>query len=185
MPSPIAHGSLAIPAWSLLRRGVSPPISRLRRAMLVLWLLFATVAPDADIAISWIRTGKPFQDHGSYAHSLLISPFFGVIFAAGWIMLQKGADFRRAWLVGSALYALHIVMDWMTIGSRGVAMVWPITSQRFLAPFGLFAGVEHSQWQRWDLHLIMLANETIFLLLVWSLSAWFQRRIARRGVSLG
>ncbi|HED54796.1 MAG TPA: metal-dependent hydrolase [Phycisphaerales bacterium] len=185
MPSPIAHGSLALPAWLLMQRGVLPPISKIRRAVLVLWLLFATVAPDADIAISWVRTGDPFRDHGSYAHSLLIAPIFGVLFAGIWIMVQRGTDVRRAWAVGTSLYALHIVMDWMTIGSRGVAMFWPVLSDRFVAPFGIFAGVEHSQWQRWDLHLIMLANETLFLLGVWCLTTLIRRRYAQQGRFLG
>ncbi len=176
MPSPIAHGSLAIPA----RAAMGTPAKGVRGVLVFGLLLFACVAPDMDIAISWYRTGRPFAEHGSYTHSLLLAPVFGVLFACAIKLISSNARAGRAVLIGSLLYASHVVMDLMTMGSRGVAMFWPIYPERIASPMGIFVGVEYSDLERYDLHLMMLANEVLFGLVVWGVTALVTRR-NRRG----
>ena len=176
MPSPIAHGSLAIPA----RAALGAETKGLRGLIVFGLLGFACVAPDMDIAISWMRTGRPFAEHGSYSHSFLLAPAFGVLFACALRLISPKSRTLRAFAIGTLLYALHVVMDLVTIGSRGVAMFWPIYSERLASPYGVFVGVEHSNWKRYDLHLLMLANEVAFGLVVWGLTVLVVRRRRRR-----
>lgn len=180
MPSPIAHGSLAIPARALLgaeARGV------LGVRGLLVWglLLFASVAPDMDIALSWYRTGKPFAEHGSYTHSLLLAPVFGVVFALMLRVVAPRVHFWRAMLAGTGLYGLHVVMDLVTMGSRGVSMLWPVMPGRIAVPFGVFVGVEHSDWKRVDLHLLTIGTEAAFALAVWGVTRAARKRRSARG----
>ncbi len=173
MPSPIAHCSLAIPARAALG-------DRDQGALrgLAVWglLLFACVAPDMDIAISWYRTGKPFAEHGMYTHSLLLAPIFGVLFGGAIRLISPGVRLRRAVLVGTLLYALHVLMDLITFGSRGVSMFWPIAPERIASPFGVFAGVEHSDWKRVDLHLLTIGTESVFGVMVWAITRAVRKR---------
>lgn len=175
MPSPIAHGSLVVPACAAL----GAETRGLRGLMAFGLVLFATVAPDMDIPISWARTGKPFLEHGSYSHSLLLAPIFGVLFACAMKLISPNVRAVRAFAVGALLYALHVVMDLLVIDSRGVSMFWPIVPGRIASPYGIFAGVEYSDWRRWDLHLLMLANEVLFGLVVWGVTAIVIRRRRR------
>jgi len=151
---------------------------------LMVWglLAFAAVAPDVDIAISLIRTGRPFAEHGMYTHSLLLAPIFGVLFAGALRAITGNVRLGRAVLIGTLLYALHVVMDLITVGSRGVSMFWPVVPGRITSPFGVFVGVEHSDWKRVDLHLLTIGTEVAFGLIVWALTHAARRRKGR-GVS--
>lgn len=178
MPSPIAHGSLAIPARALL--GVD--VRGFRNMMVWGLLVFAAVAPDVDIAISLVRTGRPFAEHGMYTHSLLLAPAFGVLFAGAIRLISPQMRMGRAILIGTLLYASHVLMDLITVGSRGVSIFWPLAPERIASPFGVFVGVEHSDWKRVDLHLLTIGTEVAFGLVVWALTHAARRRKGR-GVS--
>lgn len=179
MPSPIAHGSLAIPA----RAALGAETGGVRGLMVWGLLLFACVAPDVDIAISWARTGRPFAEHGSYSHSLLLAPVFGVLFACAMRVISPGVRTGRAVLVGTLLYALHVMMDLVTMGSRGVSLFWPIVPERIASPFGIFVGVEHSDWKRVDLHLLTIVTELVFGLVVCAVTKAVVRKRRDRSVS--
>lgn len=176
MPSPIAHVALAVPARAVL--GVE---SRGVRGLAV-WglLMFACVAPDMDIPIEWARTGDAFALHGSYSHSLLIAPVFGAVFAGAMRLVAPGARWWRALWVGTGLYALHVLMDLVTAGSRGVSLLWPVVPGRIGTPVGIFVGVEHSDWKRVDKHLLTIVTEGAFALVVWAVTRVVVRRRARR-----
>lgn len=130
----------------------------------IIWgmLLFASVAPDFDIPINLIRSGDAFGAHGSYSHSLLLAPIFGVAFLCAIKLIWREANARKVFLIGAGLYALHVLMDLMTHDSRGVSLFWPIMPERIACPAWLFVGVEHSDWKRIDLHLLTIVTESVF-----------------------
>lgn len=167
MPSPIAHGSIAIAAHAALG---ARPVGVVRT--LAVWglLLFACVAPDMDIPIEWARTGDAFALHGTYSHSLLLAPAFGVLFTLAMRLIAPSVRTPRALAIGTALYALHVLMDLVTMGSRGVSLFWPLSDARIASPIAIFVGVEHSDWKRLDLHLLTLVTEGAFALVVWGLT---------------
>ena len=138
----------------------------------IIWamLIFASFAPDLDIIINLIRTGDGFQLHGAHSHSLLLAPVFGVLFLCAIKWIWPGAKPSRVFMVGTGLYALHVIMDLLTMDSRGVALFWPIFPDRIASPVAIFVGVEHSDWKRIDLHALTLITETMFAALVFGIS---------------
>lgn len=175
MPSPIAHASVAFLGSAALGDRAQNE-SVWRTWAVVLLVVFACGAPDLDIIAGWLLISDGFTYHGAYSHSLLLAPVFGVLFAGGMKLLRPGVTLGRAWAVGAALYAGHVVMDALIYDTRGVAMLWPILPDRFASPVVLFVGVEYSQWWRWDMHLLTLVNEVAFGVLM----LWVSRRLKRR-----
>ncbi|MEM9166221.1 MAG: metal-dependent hydrolase [Planctomycetota bacterium] len=178
MPSPIAHGSLTM----LAQPALGPAYRRAeqhQQALLSFLALFACGAPDLDIFIGIVVDGDAFLNHGTWTHSLVLAPVFGVAFAiaAGFLcpLFKKTEHRMRAFAVGTSLYALHVGMDFITIGSRGVSLYWPFTAERVVPPFGVFTGVEHGDWTRWDKHLITVGTELAFAAVIWAIA----RRVNR------
>lgn len=142
-----------------------------QRVMISLMALVVCGMPDLDIVIGLARTGDAFADHGYQTHSLLIAPVVGVGFAilCGAIAPNfREARFHfRAFCMGTALYALHVIMDYLTHDSRGVGLFWPVVERRFASPVALFIGVEHGEWWRWKEHVLTVATELVFAAVVW------------------
>ena len=166
MPSPLAHGALALLALPALSD--RQPRSAARRGAVVVVLVTFLCLPDVDILAGWIATGEPFRYHGGASHSLLLAPLAGVLFA---LVIGRlcSSGWARRWVVGTCLYGSHVLMDALTPGG-GVAMWWRLSSARIVSAWTPFYGVRHSQWQEWQLHLMTLANEGAFAAMV--IGAW-------------
>lgn len=178
MPSPIAHGSTVVFAPQVLGADVPRDL----RGVLV-WglLLFASVAPDFDIPINWIiDEGRGMRLHGSYSHSLLLAPIFGVIFMLAMRLVWPEAKGGRVWALGTGFYAVHIVMDLLTMGARGPSLFWPVHPERIASPIGIFVGVEHSEYWRWDRHALTIVTEALFALVLYAIARY--TRLLKRGV---
>ena len=170
MPSPIAHGSIVMLAQPALGAAWRDS-TKAQRVLISLMALFICGMPDLDIFIGLARTGDAFAEHGYQTHSVLISPVVGVGFAV--LAAAIAPTFRekrslfRAFLIGTALYALHVVMDYLTHDSRGVGVLWPLVPQRFASPVPLFVGVEHGEWWLWKQHVLTASTELVFAAGVW------------------
>ena len=177
MPSPIAHcsmGWLVTPtAWRAL--------SRRRKWLLAMAVMFACVAPDIDILIDPLLGNKPFAHHGYWTHSFLFVLPFALVFA---VVMRQVLPWRlgKLALLGGCCYASHVLLDWLNPG-RGVAMLWPLVETRFTSPVKLFVGVEYGDLSRWDKHLMTLLNEGLFALIFYGIWRWRcrPRSAARRG----
>ena len=179
MPSPIAHSSLLLAIAPPIRPALQA-LPRGRRWWFFVAVVFALLAPDADIALGLIFQRGPFALHGGPTHSLVLAPLFGLFWAGvlwGCLFREEAArramDWRWLWVLGTAAFASHVFMDWLTPG-RGVGMFWPINEHRVGSPIKLFVGVEHSNWRDWHHHGLTVMTETGFALLMaaagWALS---------------
>jgi membrane-bound metal-dependent hydrolase YbcI (DUF457 family) len=63
-------------------------------------------------------------------------------------------------------YSLHILMDFLTFGERGIMLFWPLSLERFESPVKLFYGVRWSADLLSPVHLNTLVNEFVFVFLV-------------------
>ena len=184
MPSPIAHGSIVMLAQPAMGRAWRA-LPRSQQILTSLLMLFACGAPDLDIVVGLATTGDAFANHGYQSHSLLLAPAFGVLFAA--VMALLAPSFRRgqllagSWLMGTALYALHVGMDYLTLDSRGVGLFWPVIPERFASPFGIFLGVEHGEWWLWREHVLTATSELGFAFVVWLIARVVRRRRSHAG----
>jgi len=121
MPLPLAHafigGSLTVAAWP-----VKTPAG-FRRGLVVGAVL--GVCPDFDYLLNWLRVSGHGWHHG-FTHSVVFALVVGI--AASWVFGVRG---WRGALVCTAAVLAHPLLDYLLTDSRGVALWWPVTDQRF------------------------------------------------------
>jgi membrane-bound metal-dependent hydrolase YbcI (DUF457 family) len=176
MPSPIAHAALA-----LVVRAFADRTSRLQRAIGSRPAFFypavvaALWAPDIDFLIR-VFFEHPSLRHGAATHSLVFAAVFGGIFAAA-CCLRYGPALPMAPVlgIGVACAMAHAFMDMATWGG-GVMLLWPFSMERFSTAVPFFYGARHSQPTAWGLHLVTLATELPFVLLLWMVARRYWQR---------
>lgn len=90
--------------------------------------------PDLDVVA--FRFGIPYHapwGHRGAAHSLGFAALIGVALAA-LAPLARLPRWRTA-LLGTAVMASHGLLDTMTDGGLGIALLWPFSHERFFAPW--------------------------------------------------
>ena len=83
------------------------------------------IAPDFDYALNWMRVSGGGWHHG-FTHSI---PFALVL---GFVMIALFREWKvRTYIVFTAAYVSHTLVDYMFTESRGVALWWPFTNYRY------------------------------------------------------
>jgi len=166
-------------AWPLVGRNATGPLSSLRRWLLVAATLTAFMAPDFD-GVAALLVGRPWRDfHNNWTHSLSFCLALSVPFGLICGLLAQGRYLFFAAL-GAAAALSHVVLDALTWGS-GVMLLWPFTPQRFQSPILIFRGVRHSVGAPLSSHLLTVANDLAFALVVYLLSRWWWSRRSQPG----
>ncbi|HEX2690027.1 MAG TPA: metal-dependent hydrolase [Kofleriaceae bacterium] len=121
MPLPLAHslvgGSITVAAWP-----ERTPVG-FRRALVIGALL--GVCPDLDYLLNRLRVLGPGWHHG-FTHSLAVAVAVGA--AMSWVMGMRGWRGALAFMLP---VLSHPVLDYLCTQSRGVALWWPVTDQRY------------------------------------------------------
>jgi membrane-bound metal-dependent hydrolase YbcI (DUF457 family) len=141
-------------------RALPPSAPRATRVVLFGGVVFGTVAADLDIALGYALGQNGFHVHGEFTHSLTMALVFAMIFAL-WARLIAPAIFARALVAGFLAYASHLALDFVNHG-RGIMLLWPLSGERYSAPFELFYGVRHSDLTDLRHHAITIATELAF-----------------------
>jgi inner membrane protein len=126
MPTLLAHPAVPLAIGLGLGRAAVP------RPLLAAGVA-AAVLPDLDVLA--FRLGVPYADqlgHRGMSHSLALALLVAIL----------GALALRRWRVpvGTSLWFLflagasHGLLDMLTTGGLGVALLWPWSSERFFAP---------------------------------------------------
>lgn len=126
MPTIITHALLPLIAATAFKPGL---ISRRLAGAGAL----AAILPDGDVI--GFRLGIPYGadlGHRGASHSLLFAMLFGAIAAS--FAPQLGASRWKAFLFVGLAAASHGLTDMLTSGGRGVALWWPLTSERLFWP---------------------------------------------------
>lgn len=104
----------------------------MRRAMI--WCAALALLPDADVF-----TRRVFADphgiagHRGISHSLATAIVIGAI--AGVTVRLGGMPPVRSALFSIALVATHGLLDTLTDGGAGIALLWPFSNERLHAPW--------------------------------------------------
>ena len=167
MPSPLAHAAAGYALYRILRvSGAAEP--RLLRATIAFSLL-----PDVDSLVG--LAGRNFyRYHNNITHSFGFVMVAGILTGTlfGW---RKGR-FWRWFSAGSLAYSFHLGLDyWAT--RRGLLLLWPFSSRRFISPVKLFYGF---QWGRgiWSItHVWTLLTELLFSLALITGTRWLTKRM--------
>jgi len=107
--------------------------SRSRQVVAVVALSAISLAPDLDVIA--FALGIPYQatwGHRGAVHSLGFALLIGVV-----AVLLARVSGLRAWKTGLAValvYASHGLLDTMTDGGLGIAVLWPFSTERLFAP---------------------------------------------------
>ena len=96
-----------------------------------------SLLPDADVV--GFRLGVPYEapfGHRGATHSLA---FALVVAASAWAFAKavRAAELpaRRTALIALAVVASHPLLDTLTDGGLGCALLWPLSAERFFAPW--------------------------------------------------
>jgi inner membrane protein len=93
-----------------------------------------SILPDLDVIA--FRMGIPYAaefGHRGFSHSLLFAVAVGVLGACFFRWLKT--SFLRAFLFLTVSVASHGLLDTLTNGGLGIALLWPWSGHRFFAPF--------------------------------------------------
>lgn len=123
MPTIVSHA--AVP----LAIGLGLGDKRIPRSLLAAGVA-SSMLPDADVIL--FRFGATYDSvwsHRGFSHSLGLALFLGM-FAA--LALRRWSPAMTAFLFVAASTASHGLLDMMTNGGHGVAILWPLTDQRYL-----------------------------------------------------
>jgi inner membrane protein len=102
-------------------------------ASMVLWSLLS-MAPDADVI--GFSFGVRYDDawgHRGATHSIAVAVLCGA--ALGAVARTRGKAAWRTALLATAVVASHGLLDTLTDGGRGIALLWPFDDTRYFAPW--------------------------------------------------
>jgi len=122
MPTIVSHA--AIP----LAIGMGLGKKRIPRPLLIAGIA-ASMLPDADVI--FFRLGATYDDvwsHRGLSHSLGFAIFLGLLAA---LALRQFAPRLVVFTFISVCAASHGLLDMMTNGGHGIAILWPVTNQRY------------------------------------------------------
>lgn len=126
MPTVFTHPAVPLAAALALGRKALP-------LPLVLAGLGLSILPDLDVL--GFRLGVPYSDalgHRGISHSLAVA--LAASLACAIFHRRLGAPFARAWVFLFVCAGSHCVLDAFTDGGLGVALFWPWSDVRHVAP---------------------------------------------------
>jgi len=100
---------------------------------MVLWSLLS-MAPDADVI--GFSFGVGYGDawgHRGATHSIAFAVLCGA--ALGAVARARGGSAWRTALLSTAVVASHGLLDTLTDGGLGIALLWPFVDTRYFAPW--------------------------------------------------
>lgn len=126
MPTIVSHAAVPLGlGLGLARKRVPPP--------LLITGIFASMLPDADVIL--FRFGATYDmpwAHRGFSHSLAFAIFLGLIAS---FALKRWCRPLTAFAFVAVSAASHGLLDMMTNGGHGIAILWPFTDQRYFFAF--------------------------------------------------
>jgi inner membrane protein len=131
MPTVLSHPAVPLAVGLGLGGGVVP-------LRLLLAGVAASVLPDLDVLA--FRLGIPYHSalgHRGFSHSPVFAALVGLLGCC--FPGALGASRLRVFAFLFVSVASHGILDAFTTGGRGVAFLWPFSSERFFAPLQVIA----------------------------------------------
>ena len=127
----IGHVAVGMAA-ARLEAGRPEPLLTSLVASMVLWSGLSLL-PDGDVI--GFRLGVAYADewgHRGATHSLAFAWLVALAFASVARLCDRA--FSRTLVLGAVVVGSHGLLDALTDGGLGAALLWPLSSQRFFAP---------------------------------------------------
>ena len=135
MPSPIGHSLAGYAIYSSVE-------ARQNWRTIILFVLVA-ILPDIDFLPGFI-VGSPNKYHHQFTHSLGFAVIVGLL-SSGFLSIKGNKQFWRNFWIFSGLIFSHVVLDFFTLDTSvpyGEQLLWPFTTEYYLAPVWLFRDVD-------------------------------------------
>jgi inner membrane protein len=165
-------GHLAV---GLAAARVTRPPAGLGRSLWTALLVAASSAPDLDVLA--FPLGIPYGatlGHRGATHSLIFAGLSGC--ALGLAARRWNLSAVRVALTVSLVIATHGILDTFTNGGRGVALLWPLTGERFFAPWRPIP-VSPLAWGIFSRRgFDVMSYECLLFLPLFVIAAWPRRR---------
>jgi inner membrane protein len=131
MGSPVSHLAVGLAAGRL-QATLTGGRESVRLAMLGYCAL--SVLPDIDVVAFTLGVpyGAPFGHRGA-VHSLPVAVAVGAL--CGVVARLAGGRGLITGVLAAAVMASHGLLDAMTDGGLGIALLWPFSDRRFFAPW--------------------------------------------------
>jgi inner membrane protein len=132
--------------------------SRTAIARSMFWMGLASMLPDADVIA--FALGIPYEapfGHRGASHALLAAPILALIPCVALDLLLRTRPSLRTWIIGSIVVATHGLLDSLTDGGLGIALLWPFSNERFFAPWQPIpvAPIGRAFFSRWGLEVAL------------------------------
>ena len=100
----------------------------------IAWWSFLSLLPDADVIgfTFGVQYGDPWGHRGA-THSLTFAIAIGLV--VGLVARRFHRPFLQTTCLASAVLASHALLDTMTDGGLGCALLWPFDLTRYFAPW--------------------------------------------------
>ena len=176
----VAVGMAAGRFWTGLQPENEPASFKLvARSMLAFSAL--SLAPDLDVIA--FRLGIPYSapfGHRGAAHSIFIALLLASIAAlaarARRDQVNSGQTRKWLWVVCAVVAISHGLLDALTDGGLGIALLWPFSNERYFAPWTPIPVAPIGARMLTDEGLLVVMTEALQFapLLVWAV--WPRRR---------
>jgi len=150
----------------------------LARVMLAFSAL--SLAPDLDVIA--FRFGIPYSapwGHRGAAHSILVALVLASVAALATRLDQpRGQSRKMLWLLCAAVAVSHGLLDTLTDGGLGIALLWTFSNARYFAPWTPIpvAPIGARMLGRNGLRVVLTEAVQFSPLLVWAV--WPRRKAA-------
>ena len=170
MPSPVAHTAIGYVIYRLVRRDKAQRLHFWEEKFMglfpysLLYTIGISLLPDLD-ALAGLIYHDFGRFHNNGTHSLFVGLAFSLVIAAVFYWSRR-QGFLSWFLITLLGYELHVIMDFLTFGGRGVMLFWPLLTNRFQSPILVFYGVRWSEGLFTFQHVITIATELVFVIAV-------------------
>lgn len=105
------------------------------RWRVIFWMCLLSMLPDFDVVTFGL--GIPYEaplGHRGAAHSLVAAVVLAGMFAP---LLKQyfHLSYQRSFVLALIAIASHGLLDTLTDGGHGIALLWPFSDERFFAPW--------------------------------------------------
>jgi len=161
-------------AVGLAAARLRPPPAGARAAVWAAVLVVCSCLPDVDVIAFGL--GIPYHaplGHRGAAHSLAVAVCCGVLL--GLMARRMGLPAVSLGLVSAVVMASHGLLDTLTDGGLGIALLWPFSNARYFAPWRPIpvAPIGMRLFTAPGIHLML--HECVLFLPLFVVGAWPRR----------
>lgn len=158
MASSFGHAAVAITASRFLPK-------KLRTKTVILLGIISSIIPDADVIA--FRFGIPYEHfigHRGFTHSIFFAMLWSYLLLWLFHRKEEASSKKKLGIFYFVCIGTHGILDAMTTGGKGIALLSPIDNERYFLPWQVIQvsplGIERF-FSSWGVEVLM--SEAVFI----------------------